>query len=152
MAGNQRCTFVDRDPIYLLAVTSTGEPREYIEKQLDYLYHQVLFVLTGSVLTRLRKRPNYDVRDLMGGASPPRGPRRRRAPTQAVSRLGRGVPGPHPHGQPPRRHSIRRCTERFRQGGDAGAGHGGAALGSSGAPPVRCCPRSPARRPPPPGC
>lgn len=79
MAGNQRCTFVDRDPIYLLAVTSTGEPREYIEKQLDYIYHQVLFVLTGSVLTRLRKRPNYDVRDLMGGASRREQPQGRRA-------------------------------------------------------------------------
>jgi hypothetical protein len=36
-----RFVFLDRGHLYLLAVSTTGEPEPYLKLQLEYLYQQV---------------------------------------------------------------------------------------------------------------
>ena len=54
-------------PIYLLALSRTGERVASLLCQLEYVHAQIVSVLTGQVATILQQRPQYDVRHLMTG-------------------------------------------------------------------------------------
>jgi len=67
VAGDHTFVFLLKGPIYLVCVSSTGESVAQIQGQLSYVYDQILSVLTGSVAQILKDRPQYDLRNLMGG-------------------------------------------------------------------------------------
>ncbi|KAM0791330.1 hypothetical protein ACM66B_005800 [Microbotryomycetes sp. NB124-2] len=67
-AGETRIAFVLKPPIYLVAVSNWGEPESVLRNHLEYLYLQVLSVITYSQLTSIfSKRSNFDLRRLMEG-------------------------------------------------------------------------------------
>ncbi|KAJ3118660.1 Vacuolar fusion protein mon1b [Phlyctochytrium bullatum] len=67
-AGGHRFVFQSRGPLYLVGVSSAGEDEAELGKQLEHLYAQIVFVLTGSQLTRIfEQRSNYDLRILLTG-------------------------------------------------------------------------------------
>ena len=49
-----------------MAVSSVGEPEAVLYQQLDFLYHQILFVLTSKVHDMLANNPSRDLRELLG--------------------------------------------------------------------------------------
>ncbi|KAI8838614.1 vacuolar fusion protein MON1 [Chytridium lagenaria] len=67
-AGDHRFVFKVQGPLYLVAVASSGEDEADLEKQLDHLYSQILFILTSTQLNRIfTQRTNYDLRSLLTG-------------------------------------------------------------------------------------
>ncbi|ORY06185.1 DUF254-domain-containing protein [Basidiobolus meristosporus CBS 931.73] len=67
-AGEHKFVFLLKNPLYLLAVTKTGEPESHIQTQLMYLYNQVLSIVTVTQLTRIfEQRVNFDLRHLLSG-------------------------------------------------------------------------------------
>ncbi|CAG8487370.1 10073_t:CDS:10 [Funneliformis caledonium] len=66
-AGNHKFVFLLKGPLYLVAVSRTNES----ESQLNYLYNQILSVLTSTQLTKIyEQRMNFDLRILLGGTEP----------------------------------------------------------------------------------
>ena len=66
-AGVWTVVFKMAGPIYLLAISRTGERVPSLLSQLDYVHSQIVSVLTGQVSSILQQRPQYDVRHLMTG-------------------------------------------------------------------------------------
>ncbi|TPX36200.1 hypothetical protein SmJEL517_g01497 [Synchytrium microbalum] len=67
-AGAHKFVFASRGPLYLVAVSSTGESENQLREQIQYLYNQILFILTSAQLTRIfEQRVNYDLRNLLAG-------------------------------------------------------------------------------------
>ncbi|GBC12771.1 vacuolar fusion protein MON1 homolog A-like [Rhizophagus irregularis DAOM 181602=DAOM 197198] len=70
-AGNHKFVFLLKGPLYLVAVSRTNESETQLRDQLNYLYNQILSVLTSTQLTRIfEQRINYDLRLLLGGTEP----------------------------------------------------------------------------------
>lgn len=65
-AGSRRIVYFIRQSLYFISVSSTGEPETILSKQLEFLYHQVLFTLTDKVHTVLSQNSSKDLRDLLG--------------------------------------------------------------------------------------
>ena len=59
--------FLVRGPLYLVAISKTGESAAYLRLQLTHLYHQIIFLLTSKVLRMLETSPSYDVSMLLEG-------------------------------------------------------------------------------------
>lgn len=95
-AGDHVIVFVLKDPLYLVAVSNTGEPVEHLRRQLEHMYGCIMFILTDKVccavsvprlphapvttltpwratrvqiFSMLTNKPTYDVRTLLGGKS-----------------------------------------------------------------------------------
>jgi vacuolar fusion protein MON1 len=68
IAGHHKFVFLKRGPFYLVAISRTSESTIQLQRQLDYVHGQILTVLTGGVHDILENTPNYDMRNLMGGA------------------------------------------------------------------------------------
>ncbi|KAI9206828.1 MON1-like protein A-like protein [Polychytrium aggregatum] len=67
-AGTHRYVFLRGGPLYLVAVSSTGESETQLRRQLKHLYNQILFILTQSQLEKIfKERENYDLRRLLMG-------------------------------------------------------------------------------------
>ncbi|TPX50273.1 hypothetical protein SeLEV6574_g01012 [Synchytrium endobioticum] len=67
-AGSHKFVFASRGPLYLVAISATGESENQLREQLQYLYNQILFILTAAQLTRIfEQRVNYDLRNLLAG-------------------------------------------------------------------------------------
>ncbi|KAJ3053009.1 Vacuolar fusion protein mon1b [Rhizophlyctis rosea] len=67
-AGKHKFVFSAKGPLYLLAVSSIGESEIQLRNQLQYLYSQILFILTSAQLTKIfETRNNYDLRNLISG-------------------------------------------------------------------------------------
>ena len=66
-AGVYSIVFRLAGPIYLIAISRTGESVASLLSQLDYVHAQIVSILTGQVSTILQQRPQYDVRNLMTG-------------------------------------------------------------------------------------
>eukprot|EP00053_Salpingoeca_punica_P013013 m.117070 g.117070 ORF g.117070 m.117070 type:complete len:541 (-) comp16087_c0_seq2:294-1916(-) len=67
-AGQHTFVFSVRGPIILVAVACTGESEFHLSMQLNYVYNQILSVLTQSQLTRIfDQRINYDLRRMLSG-------------------------------------------------------------------------------------
>jgi hypothetical protein len=56
-----------KDPIYLIAVACTGEPVTHLFSQLEYTYAHIISILTNHSITRIRNKPKFDLRNLLGG-------------------------------------------------------------------------------------
>ncbi|KAI9101924.1 vacuolar fusion protein MON1, partial [Phlyctochytrium arcticum] len=67
-AGSHRFVFLAKGPLYLVSVSTTKESDHQLRQQLEYLYLQLLFVLTSTQLTNIfERRRNYDLRNLISG-------------------------------------------------------------------------------------
>ncbi|GAA5926652.1 guanine nucleotide exchange factor MON1 [Sporobolomyces koalae] len=66
--GNRRITFLLKSPLYLVVSSSWGEPESTLRTHLDYLYLQVLSVVTHTQLQAIfARRSNFDLRRMMEG-------------------------------------------------------------------------------------
>ena len=69
-AGQHEIVFLVRNPLFLISVTKSGEPTEYIEKQLSYIHGYILFHMTAKSLNDIfRRKASYDLRGLLGGTA-----------------------------------------------------------------------------------
>lgn len=60
--------FVPAGPIMLVMATRSGEMEKQMEVQLNYMYSQIIFVLTYSQLKRIfEQQINYDLRRMLTG-------------------------------------------------------------------------------------
>jgi hypothetical protein len=71
VAGRYRVVFLPRSPVYLLVVSRTGETVAHLRRQLKYLYHQMLFVVTARGFAVLKKNASYDMRGVLQGIRQP---------------------------------------------------------------------------------
>ncbi|KAJ8032358.1 Protein SAND [Holothuria leucospilota] len=68
VAGGHLIVFLLRQPLMLVAASSTGESQQQLFLQLRYMYNQILSVLTHTQLNRIfEQRRNYDLRRLLSG-------------------------------------------------------------------------------------
>ena len=68
-AGDHKFVFLERDHLILVAAAQTHESQQQLMLQLNYVYNQIISVLTFSQLQRaFKQRHNYDLRRLLTGA------------------------------------------------------------------------------------
>lgn len=65
-AGRHLFVFVQRGPLYLVAVSASGEPPAVLEKQLGLVHAQIVCILTNHFDRMLAKNPRFDSRRLLG--------------------------------------------------------------------------------------
>ena len=65
-AGNRKIVYCIRKSLYFICISSTGEPEVILLKQLQFLYQQILLVLTSKIHQRLHNNPSTDLRQLLG--------------------------------------------------------------------------------------
>ncbi|XP_059152254.1 protein SAND-like isoform X3 [Physella acuta] len=69
VAGDHKFVFMTRDHLTFVGVTKGKESTQQILLQLNYMYSQVISVLTHTTLTRIfRQHRNYDLRRPLSGA------------------------------------------------------------------------------------
>eukprot|EP00045_Choanoeca_perplexa_P006992 m.61403 g.61403 ORF g.61403 m.61403 type:complete len:505 (+) comp13876_c0_seq1:109-1623(+) len=67
-AGKHRFVFLQKDPLHLVMISTTGESNTHLAVQLSYVYNQLISVLTRSQLDRIfQQRSNFDLRRLLVG-------------------------------------------------------------------------------------
>lgn len=67
VAGEHLFVFTLIGPIYLIAISRTGESAAQLTQQLTHAHGQIISVLTGGIARVLEEDPKYDIRNLMGG-------------------------------------------------------------------------------------
>lgn len=68
-SGKRVVAFLDRTPLYLVAVSTLGEPAAVLRMQLALVHGQLIALLTERAIKNiLDKNPGYDVRRLLSGA------------------------------------------------------------------------------------
>jgi hypothetical protein len=65
-AGQRRIVYFLRKSLYFIAISSTGEAEAVLSRQLEFMYNQVLLVLTNRVHSVLENDSSKDLRDLLG--------------------------------------------------------------------------------------
>lgn len=55
-----------RNSLYFISISSTGEPEAILKLHLEFLYHQILLILTSQVQNVLENNSSKDIRDLLG--------------------------------------------------------------------------------------
>lgn len=66
MAGERRIVYFIKKAIYFICISSTNEPELMLIKQLQFMYSQILLVLTSKVQHVFRNNPSADLRQLLG--------------------------------------------------------------------------------------
>jgi len=68
-AGKTTIVFLAKPPLILVAVSSTGQSDTQLTTQLNYIYNQILSILTGTQLNKIfSQRRNYDLRRMLSGS------------------------------------------------------------------------------------
>eukprot|EP01117_Protostelium_nocturnum_P009021 TRINITY_DN3237_c0_g1_i2.p1 TRINITY_DN3237_c0_g1~~TRINITY_DN3237_c0_g1_i2.p1 ORF type:complete len:373 (-),score=90.72 TRINITY_DN3237_c0_g1_i2:84-1202(-) len=67
-AGEHRFVFVVKGSIIFVGVSRTDEPISNLVNQLNYVHAQIISILTAGVNGIFDRKPNYDLRSLLGGA------------------------------------------------------------------------------------
>lgn len=62
--------FVEEGPLYLVAVSATGEPVSVLRQQLQLLHAQILCILTDGFHRIISRNARYDSRRLLGQRLP----------------------------------------------------------------------------------
>lgn len=65
-AGNRTIVYFMKQSLYFVAMSSTNEPEVVLLKQLNFLYNQILVVLTSKVHDVFKNNPAADIRQLIG--------------------------------------------------------------------------------------
>jgi len=69
LAGNHKIVFLIRGPIYLISVSRTLEPTAHLARQLQFVYTQLVSILTRKGLEHVFKRKHgFDLRNLLGNS------------------------------------------------------------------------------------
>jgi hypothetical protein len=69
LAGDHRVVFLIRGPVYLIMVSRTKEPTAHLARQLQFVYTQLVSILTRKGLERVfKKRHGFDLRNLLGSS------------------------------------------------------------------------------------
>ncbi len=58
--------FLERGPLYLVAVSAAGEPEDALALQLELLHAHLLAILTNSFDRMLARNPRFEPRRLLG--------------------------------------------------------------------------------------
>ncbi|KAM0746693.1 DUF254-domain-containing protein [Meredithblackwellia eburnea MCA 4105] len=67
-AGSTKVSFLLKSPLYLVCVSDWGEPESILRSHLEYLYLQILSIVTQSQLSSIfARRSNFDLRRLLEG-------------------------------------------------------------------------------------
>jgi hypothetical protein len=69
IAGNRKIVFLLKQSLYFVIISSTKEPECILLKQLDFLYQQILFILTSKVHSMIENNAAIDLRGLLGSDS-----------------------------------------------------------------------------------
>mmetsp|Transcript_53084 Transcript_53084/g.88245 ORF Transcript_53084/g.88245 Transcript_53084/m.88245 type:complete len:358 (+) Transcript_53084:445-1518(+) len=67
VAGDHRFVFLPRGYLYLVAVACTTESEAMLQAQLEYLYAQIISILTAGIMRVFERQPSADVRHLLDG-------------------------------------------------------------------------------------
>lgn len=68
VGGCRQFVFLLRQELIFMVVSNTREPEPFLRLQLEYLYHQIVFLLTSPRITHcFAVNPAYDLRELLGG-------------------------------------------------------------------------------------
>jgi hypothetical protein len=67
VAGDHRIVFLIKGPLHFVAVSKTEEPESELFLQLEYLYQQIIMLLTEKIIDILKSRSSFDLRNLLGG-------------------------------------------------------------------------------------
>eukprot|EP00283_Hemiselmis_rufescens_P013635 CAMPEP_0173450512 /NCGR_PEP_ID=MMETSP1357-20121228/44914_1 /TAXON_ID=77926 /ORGANISM="Hemiselmis rufescens, Strain PCC563" /LENGTH=419 /DNA_ID=CAMNT_0014417201 /DNA_START=1 /DNA_END=1255 /DNA_ORIENTATION=- len=68
-AGNHKIAFLVRGPVFLVMASRTGEPSAHLTRQLQFLYTQLVSILTRKGLEHVfRRRHGFDLRNLLGAS------------------------------------------------------------------------------------
>ena len=70
-SGQHLIVFLERGPLYLVAVSRAGEPKAALLLQLDLLHAHFLAILTDSFEKTLAKNPRFEPRRLLGATLEP---------------------------------------------------------------------------------
>jgi hypothetical protein len=65
-AGHRKIVYFMKQSMYFVAISSTREPELVLIKHLQFLYNQILVVLTSKVHDIFRNNPSADIRQLLG--------------------------------------------------------------------------------------
>jgi hypothetical protein len=66
--GQSMIVFLLRGPLYFVVASKTGEPESALRDQLQWLYYQIISIITGAQLQKIfDKHTNFDLRRLLGG-------------------------------------------------------------------------------------
>ena len=69
LAGDHKIVFLIRGPIYLISVSRTQEPTTHLARQLQFVYTQLVSILTRKGLEHVFKRKHgFDLRNLLGNS------------------------------------------------------------------------------------
>jgi hypothetical protein len=69
VAGPVKIVFKNIGPFHLVMTSShISDTRHYLEQQLDYLHEQIISLLTNMIHGVLTRKPQFDARNLLGGA------------------------------------------------------------------------------------
>ena len=68
-ARERRILFVERTSLYFVSISSTEEPDIIIYRQLDFMYNQLLLILTSKFHDIMLKNSSTDLMQLMGSDS-----------------------------------------------------------------------------------
>jgi hypothetical protein len=68
VAGKHRYVFQVQGPLVFVMVASTGESEAHMVLQLNYVFNQIIYVLTFAQLQRIfQQQPGFDLRRMLGG-------------------------------------------------------------------------------------
>lgn len=65
-AGNRKFVYFIKESLYFICISSTDEPESILKLQLEFMYKQVLLILTSKVHDVLKNNSSKDLRDLLG--------------------------------------------------------------------------------------
>jgi hypothetical protein len=65
-AGSRKIVYLVEQSLYFVCISSTNEPEVVLLKHLQFLYSQILLVLTSRVHDVLANNPSTDLRQLLG--------------------------------------------------------------------------------------
>jgi len=67
LAGDHIFAFVERGPLWLVCISRCGDTYPDLVRLLDRVHAQIISILTAGIERTLQTRPNYDLRNLLGG-------------------------------------------------------------------------------------
>lgn len=68
-AGKHKIVFLIKGPVYLVMASRTGEPAAHLARQLQFLYTQLVSILTRKGLEQVfKRRLGFDLRNLLGSS------------------------------------------------------------------------------------
>jgi len=67
LAGEHIFAFVEKGPLWLVCISKCGDTYPDLVRLLERVHAQIICILTGGIEKTLQSRPNYDLRNLLGG-------------------------------------------------------------------------------------